>query len=677
MNILQVVHGFAPEFIGGTESYVQRLSKEILAAGHSCSVFAGSGEETENTVITESLVDGLSVLRLCRNDRFRDQWFASASADAEHSYIQVLQRLQPDLIHIHHWTRLCRSLVRAATYSGIPAVVTLHDVWTTCLRGDRLLGSDLCSDPLIAATCASCAGGLPHHSSGELAQEGRFFLRDLRHELLCATKIMTPTLALAEFIKEALGCDELEIEKRSLPVPSSDLQGGRRDDSPDKPLRIVYWGHLDPGKGGLLLAEAVTRLASENRRVTLDLYGDSISNAFREQVRNELLGADCSGSVVFHGAFRPTEIDSSRYDVAVFPSFYFESHSFVVDEAWSLGLPVVLPNRGAFPERLHDQGGGGVLFEAGDASDLARTLASLQDAPSYLNELRNGARCKGPSWKEHLEAILSSYRAAMKAPVVAPSGWAPPRPSERWIERKLYRREPLIEKLTDDNRVIEMLHREVEAHKNVIRGLEAEVVQHRTSLKVVTEDLALHREVLHKREEELASHQEALHTIEKELADHRDVLFDREARLRDYETVVKEHEHFRSEYESVLATLNGDLAQHRDVVTHLKEEEEKKRQVIADLETDLAGHRKLVSVVAHELEELAEVARKVLPRRRKRTRREGENSEGENATPGGPLTPSERIVSATNSIRERFRKQLKDGFGFHGRSGKGGASKTG
>ena len=50
-------------------------------------------------------------------------------------------------------------------------------------------------------------------------------------------------------------------------------------------------------------------------------------------------------------------------------------------EAMALGVPVVQPRRGAFPEII-EKTGGGLLVEPGDPDALARALQELQDDPA-------------------------------------------------------------------------------------------------------------------------------------------------------------------------------------------------------------------------------------------------------------------------------------------------------
>jgi len=63
-------------------------------------------------------------------------------------------------------------------------------------------------------------------------------------------------------------------------------------------------------------------------------------------------------------------------DVFVLPSLYGEGLPMVVLEAMANAVPVVASNVEGIPEAVRD-GVDGMIFEAGDAEDLANKLSSL------------------------------------------------------------------------------------------------------------------------------------------------------------------------------------------------------------------------------------------------------------------------------------------------------------
>jgi flagellar biosynthesis GTPase FlhF len=112
-------------------------------------------------------------------------------------------------------------------------------------------------------------------------------------------------------------------------------------------------------------------------------------------------------TVTFHGAFKPTDLTRLDLDVAVFPGLLHESHSFVLDEAFQLGLPVIVSSRGAPAERV---GSAGLVFSAGVLGDLVAKIEALLAGPALLEQLRRGTPKDPPhSMSEHIIALEGIY----------------------------------------------------------------------------------------------------------------------------------------------------------------------------------------------------------------------------------------------------------------------------
>jgi hypothetical protein len=112
--------------------------------------------------------------------------------------------------------------------------------------------------------------------------------------------------------------------------------------------------------------------------------------------------------VIFHGEYNYRDLRSAGLDLAVFPSLCWETYSFVLDEALQIGLPVIVPNRGAFCERVGDAG---LLFEYGDGRDLANKIESLLVNPSALTRLKRAATAAGvTSMDDHANQLEKIYQ---------------------------------------------------------------------------------------------------------------------------------------------------------------------------------------------------------------------------------------------------------------------------
>jgi len=409
MRILHCVHGYPPEYTGGTELYVARLARAQRDRGHDVVVVAGAGHSRPEAGIEEAEHEGIPVRRLHRVESIPEAWFRSYSPHAEGLFSDLVQRLEPDVVHVHHWKRLTRNLVAIALRHRVPSIVTLHDLYATCPKDFRLRDGDVCDEPLPNRHCPGCIplGDLPHATPREAERELGLFRDALRKEIALASRVLAPSAAHGARVARLLGVAPHLVEIVPLgairePAPARRGAGTR----PPGPFRVVFFGHMDPVKGTHLLVDAARRLAAEGTPNEVHLFGKPVT----EEYGRELRGAAEGLPITFHGAYRPEDLAAFPFDVAVIPSTAAESYSFVLDEAFALGLPLVVSDRGALPERA---GAAGETFRAGDAADLARALRELARDPARLSRLRAAIpAAPSPPMEEHADRILAIVETA-------------------------------------------------------------------------------------------------------------------------------------------------------------------------------------------------------------------------------------------------------------------------
>jgi glycosyltransferase involved in cell wall biosynthesis len=99
----------------------------------------------------------------------------------------------------------------------------------------------------------------------------------------------------------------------------------------------------------------------------------------------------------------------------VMPSLWFENFPRTLVEAFSCGLPVIASRLGAMAALIRD-GETGLLFNPGDASDLAAKLAWAQAHPDAMHGMGEAARKEYESKytpQRNLEILRAIYREAM------------------------------------------------------------------------------------------------------------------------------------------------------------------------------------------------------------------------------------------------------------------------
>ena len=431
VRIVQVAHGYPPELLGGTDLYVARLARELADAGHEVSVFAGSVEWREQFETESFESDGISGQRVHRNDLYFDRWDKGYNPLVAGAFREFLVERKPDLVHVHHWIRLTTNLVQVAARAGVPAVVTTHDLYTSCPRVFRLRGEqgdEWCDQPMGASACLNCVPRWRFQQDAEITDNLASYLGDLQAELTLARGRVAPSRGLAERLarEQNLAPDAFRV----LPHGSlADRFHGRPSPGTDGRIHLVYWSHLHPIKGAHLLLQAVAE-SGVAERFHVHLHGEPSGPVYRERLERL---AGCI-EVSFHGAFRPTDLVDATMDVAVIPTLASESYSFLLDEAVMLGVPILASEFGALAERATPRM---MTFRRNDAAHLGERLRSIAERPEQLEEMRAARAPQLVSFREHVTALSALYADVVQAgPPECPAPDETARLVEQWRRRE-------------------------------------------------------------------------------------------------------------------------------------------------------------------------------------------------------------------------------------------------
>ena len=464
MKILQFVHGYPPELIGGTELYTQALGQRLIARGHTCIVVAGSNWDCPEASIAVGEDRGVVIARLIGLPRRMGFRPSAYDPIAEGLVRKLLDFWRPDVVHLQHWRRLTDNLVAICREFEIPAVVTLHDQWIACSRHHRLrLDEVFCADR--TPPCVSCVDRDSWQRIGEIEQELEFRQQTLKRELQLADRLLVPSQAQRIFLQQIvpLPLDRLEVVPLGSPVRGPWRTGSPDPGLPDAPLKVGYWGYLSPEKGVHLLLEAA-RLVPITNKVEWHIYGPLGEPVYQGRLNRIAEGLP----VIFHGEYNYRDLRSAGLDLAVFPSLCWETYSFVLDEALQIGLPVIVPNRGAFCERVGDAG---LLFDYGDGRDLANKIESLLVNPSALTRLKRAATAAGvTSMDDHANQLEKIYQEVVDChrPI--------PPPDHNPQDLLLHQHRQVIER----DREIDLLRQRLAERDRKILDLEARLGDMRT-----------------------------------------------------------------------------------------------------------------------------------------------------------------------------------------------------
>ncbi len=443
LRILFVLHGFPPQTRAGTEIYTVNLAK-AFAREHDVFVFHRLEDQaSDNYSLSESEFDGLKVFRVVNNLNYHGIQETFSNRHVERGFVQVLDTVRPDVVHFQHCLHTSVSLIEIAAGRGLPCLLTLHDYWFICPKVQLIqTHGKVCSETRPGVGCVRCAA-----NKTPLVRLGKFLAFAFYPFLLIFLRLYPRIIARFPFLEKRLILDlfalfrrrrtilryledvdlmispspflrekylQFGVDKRSIILSRNGLDTGHLQSvvrEPSSGLRIAYMGSFVWYKGLDVLIKAFDRLASDN--VELHLYGDDRGNDDVRAYRDKVSTLSSKDSIIYHGPFRSQDLPAiyAQVDVLVVPSVWFENAPMVIFEAFAAGVPVIASRLGGMANFVHHEKNG-LLFRAGDAEDLAKTLDRCLQEDGLLNRLAQAAP-KVKSVEQNAAEMMVYYRQAL------------------------------------------------------------------------------------------------------------------------------------------------------------------------------------------------------------------------------------------------------------------------
>lgn len=431
MKILQVIHGYPMRYNAGSEVYTQTLCHG-LADRHEVHVFTREEDPfaPDYRLRKESDADDPRItLHIVNNPRNRDRYRA---VDIDQRFAEVLDRVQPDVVHIGHLNHLSTSLVEEAAGREIPIVYTLHDYWVMCPRGqfmqtfsedpDNLWAAcDGQEDRKCAERCyARSFSGAPDEHDADVAYWTDWVRRRMHHIREMAERVdlfVAPARYLLERYRDEFGLPEGKLVYLDYGFARERMAGRRR--APGEPFTFGYIGTHIPAKGIHDLIRAFGELRGEPR---LRIWGRPRGQE-TEALKGIVAGlpAGVAARVEWLPEYRNHEIVGDVFnhvDAIVVPSVWVENSPLVIHEAQQARVPVVTANAGGMAEYVHHEVNG-LLFEHRSRTSLTEQMQRFVDDPALARRLGergypfsdNG---DVPGIKEHAAQIERLYTQVLQ-----------------------------------------------------------------------------------------------------------------------------------------------------------------------------------------------------------------------------------------------------------------------
>lgn len=365
---------------GGSERCYFELADLLRSHGHEVIPFGMLDERNQPSPFTSYFVSNIDfpteLGKTGVQPKVRSVARVLYSREAKRNMAALIRAVRPDIAHLHNIAHeLSPSILHALSAADIPVVKTLHDYKLICPNTSMVSQGRICEqckghryynvvryrckrDSLSASLLAGLEATL-HHTLHIYARHVDTFIAPSR---FLETKMRehgvdTPIVTIPNFVNPA----------EFMPTKS-------------KANHIVYAGRLVATKGIRTLLRAMLELPDIPLYVagTGELEEEMHAYARRHDLRQ----------VTFLGHLERSDLLPLVQSAlcTVLPSEWYENYPMSAVESLACGTPVVGSAIGGIPEIVRD-GETGLLFEPGNAAELAAKLQALTTQPEYARHL--------------------------------------------------------------------------------------------------------------------------------------------------------------------------------------------------------------------------------------------------------------------------------------------------
>lgn len=430
MKILKVIHGYPMRYNAGSEVYSQTLCHG-LAARHEVHVFTREEDPfaPDFRMRRERDPDDARItLHVVNNPRLKDRYRAEG---IDQRFAEVVDEVQPDIVHVGHLNHLSTSLLKEASSRAIPIIYTLHDYWVMCPRGQFM--QTLPNDPEnLWAACdgqedRKCAercyaryfSGAADEYEADLVYWQDWVRRRMAH-MREMTELVDLFVAPARYLHDRYR-DEFGLPERKLVYLDYGFDRKRasgRSRAPEDTFTFGYIGTHIPAKGihdlirafGLVKGNARLRIWGRPRGQDTAALKDIAASLPSEIAARIDWVAEYKNQDIVPDVF-------NRVDAIVVPSVWVENSPLVIHEAQQARVPVITADVGGMAEYVHHEVNG-LLFTHRSHESLAAQMQRFVDSPALAERLGSRGYAFSPDGdipdiETHVKDVEGLYRKAL------------------------------------------------------------------------------------------------------------------------------------------------------------------------------------------------------------------------------------------------------------------------
>lgn len=438
MKILIIANN--PKNIGGVMNYTRPLAIQFTKMGHKVSyLFSGTWDQQYNMFMMAYLrysselgFDSAEIINSnIMSYNYGRPEVDSKCAQIENLFIKYLDKIKPDVVHIHSRVGFPASINKIAYKKGIIVCNTIHTYGYICQKRVMIdYDGNYCLGPLNTNKCAVCTGVADYRKERfcALLKNYNKKIKNFYPKIFnCIQKIKCsvykrrqPDASGGKIMLDSLGRDGQQLAERlssrlkycvdtlnnysdcivcvSNDVKNTLMRCGvsecklfvqhigsliaekqiTNDQLLHSPIVVGNIGGVNHYKGIHVLVDAISKIKKNNFVVKIfGKYDKNYVSCLMEKYSDL--------PIEFTGRYRPEDLPEilKQIDVMVLPSICNDTAPQTIFESFSGGVPIIASDIGGFPDFvMHEKNG--LLFEAGNSDDLAEKIDSVLSNPEQL-----------------------------------------------------------------------------------------------------------------------------------------------------------------------------------------------------------------------------------------------------------------------------------------------------
>jgi glycosyltransferase involved in cell wall biosynthesis len=407
-KILVVNVLFSPISFGGATIIAEQMAQRVQAhPDFEVAVFTGFWEPGSAPIyeygLTRYEANGLPIFAV----RFPENMTPDLDYDNPHMqavFGDVLEAVNPDLVHFHSIQQLSAALANACLERHIPYIITLHDAWWLCARqfGVTAQGESCHQYKLERRICKACWG-----NDAYIDQRQAYLEPVLGH----AAKLLAPSEYQAAFYRaNGIPPQKIQVNKNGI-FPPQKIR--RRRPRNDERLTFAYLGGKCSHKGYYWLKDIFESIPQANYElivVDLDKKLGSASISPSEW--------DIAGALTLSDGYEntPSGLDDffQNVDVLLFPSQWKESFGLTVREALIRDRWVVSTTAGGVEEDICD-GVNGHLIDMDSPDKFKDAIEYLLGYPDGVRHHQNPLKDKLTTLADQADDLVTIYNTVLNS----------------------------------------------------------------------------------------------------------------------------------------------------------------------------------------------------------------------------------------------------------------------